>query len=210
MPNEVYMGAVSEGVQGAATGAKVGGAFGGGYGAAIGAIIGGAIGTTVGAFGGSKARKARKYAKKAAAIQQQREKNETYALMLQQIREGRITRASSLASSSALGIATSSLSTSALSSIGSQLGYNLQYTAEDSRLYDMYKLYMKKAGKAAQKYQTIMAFGNLAKSVANGVADAKLDGAFGGSKNTSEWAGISDDITNMQMGMSFAQAGFTS
>lgn len=161
-----------------------------GAGAAIGAITGG--------FGGSKARRSKKYAKKAAAIQMQRESNAAEATMLQQIREGRITRAYSTASADALGISSSSLSTSSLSSIGSQTGYNLQYLANDRRLYSLYSAYMSKAGKAAQAYQTMLslqgAASNLAMSIgsfamSNPEKTASLFNA-GGGDGTTEWLGI--------------------
>lgn len=162
MAGEVGMGATTGGLQMGAAG----GALGAGLVAAgivsgpVGwAILGaGAIaGSLMGGFGGSKAKKSRKYAKKAAAIQQQREQNEVGAQYLQMIRQGRITRAASQAGSSTAGISTSSLATSALSSIGSQLGYNIGYLAEDRRLYSLYSSYMKKAGKAAQAYQNTLA-----------------------------------------------------
>lgn len=135
---------------GAAQGAAAGSVFGG-WGAAIGGVIGG-IG---GFFGGSKAKKAKKYMKKANAVQKEREQNAVEAQYLQMLREARMQRAGSLAASTNLGISTSSLSTSALSSIGSQAQYNVQFLGEDRRLFSLYAKYMEKAGQAVDMYKTI-------------------------------------------------------
>ena len=162
MAGEVGLGATTGGLQMGAAGGVLGaglvtaGLVSGPVGWAM-LGIGAGLGAISGAFGGSKAKKSKKYAKKAAAIQQQREQNAVEAQYLQMIRQGRATRAASQAGAAYAGIATSSLSTSALSSIGSQLGYNIEYLAEDRRLYSLYSNYMKKAGKAAQAYQTTLA-----------------------------------------------------
>ena len=181
--NEVGYGATSGAIQGAAVGFAVGNVPG--------AIIGGIAGGISGAISGGKARKAAKFARKAAKIQQQREANAAEAQYLQYIREGRMTRASSLAASEALGINTSSLSTSALSSVGSQLGYNIQFLGEDRRLYQKYKKYMSLAGRATQAYQTLTALQNTITSLGFSYATAKMAGGNqgGGGTNTGglEW-----------------------
>lgn len=134
-------------------------------GLAIGAVAGAVAGGSLGFMGGSKARKAAKYARRAARVQQEREANAAEGQMLQYIREGRIARASSQAAANAYGISTSSLETSALSSVGSQLGYNIDYLAEDRRLYDLYSRYMRKAGRAAQQYQQLLALNSSVSSL---------------------------------------------
>lgn len=139
--------AIAGGAQGAAIGAKMGGGWG--------ALIGGIVGTGVGLVGGTYQAKSSSYSKKAQAIQREREANEVEARYLQMIRQGRIARSSSLAASTSAGLSTSSLSTSALSSIGSQLGYNIQYLANDRRLQDLYNYYMRKAERASNKFKLI-------------------------------------------------------
>ena len=202
MSGEVEIGATTGGLQlGAA-----GGILGAGLVAAElvsgpvgwGILAGGAVlGGISGGLGGSKASKSKKYAKKAAAIQMQRESNAAEATMLQHIREGRITRAYSAASADTLGISSSSLSTSSLSSVGSQTGYNLQYLANDRRLYSLYNAYMSKAGKAAQAYQTTLALqgavSNLAMSIGSFAMrnPEKTASIFNSesSNGTTEWLG---------------------
>lgn len=203
MAGEVGIGATTGGMQlGAAGGVLGAGLFAAelvsgpvGWGIAIG---GAALGALSGGFGGSKARKARKYARRAARVQQQREANAAEATFLQQIREGRITRAASSASAAALGISTSSLSTSALSSIGSQTGYNMQYLAEDRRLYSLYSRYMRKAGRAAQDYKNVMALQSATSKLAMTAGSFALNNptltaslfASGATNTTGEWLGI--------------------
>lgn len=148
-------GGLSGATAGAATGATVG-AAGGPFGAGLGALVGGAIGAIGGLFGSKKAKKAKKYLKKASAIQSQREANSVADQYRQMLRTARVARAGSLAASLSSGIETSSLSTSALSSIGSQAQYNVQFLAEDRRLFSIYKRYMEKAGQLANDYQNIM------------------------------------------------------
>lgn len=166
--NEVGAGATSGALQWGTVGFMVGGPAG--------AIVGGIAGGIAGGIVGGKARKARKFARKAAKIQQQREANAAEAQFLQYIREGRMTRASSLAASEVYGINTSSLSTSALSSVGSQLGYNIQFLGEDRRLYQKYKKYMSLAGRATQAYQTLTALQNTITSLGFSYATAQMAG----------------------------------
>lgn len=204
---------LSMGFSGAASGAMIGAALGTTVFPVVGTIIGGAIGLGAGlisgGFSGSKARKANKYAKKAAAIQLERERNMTEAQMLMDIRRGRITRASSQAEVDTLGLGTSSLSTSALSSIGSQLGYNLEFTANDRRLYELYSNYMKRAGKAAQAYQNILAgtqsiWGALTTAISTG---ANLYSGIQGQNQLTEWRdSVAQSLTGIQTGISLGPA----
>lgn len=143
-------------LEGATAGASIG-SVGGPIGSAIGGVVGGVLGGLGGLFGGKKAKKARKYAKMASNIQSQREANMVADQYRQMLRTARVARAGSMAASISSGIETSSLSTSALSSIGSQAQYNVQFLAEDRRLYSIYKQYMEKAGQAANAYQNTMA-----------------------------------------------------
>jgi len=131
-----------------------------GVGTAVGAGIGAAIGGIAGSIGLGK--KAKKSAKKARQVQQEREQNAQNATYLQMIRQARLARSGSLAASTAYGLASSSLATSALSSIGSQSQYSVQYTANDQRLVQLYNRYMKKAGDYAKAAQTTLAAGQLA------------------------------------------------
>lgn len=148
-------GGLSGATAGATTGATVG-AAGGPFGAGVGALVGGALGSLGGFLGGRKAKKAKKYLQKASAIQSQREANAVADQYRQMLRTARVARAGSMAASLSSGIETSSLSTSALSSIGSQAQYNVQFLAEDRRLFSIYKRYMEKAGQLANDYQNIM------------------------------------------------------
>lgn len=149
MSTEVAMGSIQGGIQGGTAGFVTGGVPG--------AIIGGTVGAITGGIVGSKARKAKKYARKAVKVQQERESNAQDAQYLAMVRQARLARAGSLAASASYGIDTSSLATSALSSIGSQSQYSIQYTANDQRLLERYKYYMKKAGQRAKQSQTILA-----------------------------------------------------
>lgn len=164
-------GGLQGGTSGATTGAIVG-AAGGPFGAGVGALVGGAIGSLGGFLGGRKAKKAKKYMQKASAIASQREANSVADQYRQMLRTARVARAGSMAASVASGITTSSLSTSALSSIGSQAQYNVQYLAEDRRLYSIYKRYMEKAGQLANDYQNTMSFIGMAATAAPLLADA--------------------------------------
>jgi len=157
---------------GATAGAIVGSYIMPGVGTLVGAAVGSAVGGIAGSLGIGKS--AKKAAKKATWIQQEREQNAEDAYYLQLIREARMARSGSLAASTSYGLATSSLASSALSSIGSQSQYSIQYTANDQRLVNLYNFYMKKAGKYAKAAQTTLATGQIA-SMAFGVA-----GAFAG------------------------------
>lgn len=162
-------------------------------GAALGSIFGPAgtaIGGYVGGLAGSlvSGKKAKKYMKRAAKVQQEREQNAQDAQYLAMVREARMARAGSLAASASYGIDTSSLATSALSSIGSQSQYSVQFTANDQRLVKKYNYYMKKAGQKAKAAQTAMAVGQLigvsagvygAYSGAAAAAETSVDTTFG-------------------------------
>ena len=197
MANEIGISTASQSLSGASSGAiaglgvesalvAAGLATGpvGWAGLAIGAGVGLLTGSGLGFLSGSKARKANKYAKKAAAIQLERERNATDATLLQQIRQGRMTREASAAAIATSGIETSSLATSALSSVGSQTGYNLQYLANDRRLYELYANYMRKASKATQSYQQLVALSGSISSVLQSVGTLGLAYAKNKSKST--------------------------
>lgn len=146
---------------GAATGAAIGAAATSWSGP--GALIGAAVGSVVGGIAGSigLGNKAKKYAKRARRVQQERERNAQGAQYLSMVREARMARAGSLAASASYGIDTSSLATSALSSIGSQSQYSVQYTANDQRLLELYKKYLKKAGAYSKAAQTTLTAGQI-------------------------------------------------
>lgn len=160
---------------GAASGAAAG-SVGGFYGAVIGAVVG-AIG---GAFGGSKQDKAKKYLKKAAGVQREREENAIYANYLQYIRNARIKRAQTVQAASVSGLGSSSLFQGAVSSLGSQVAYSTRYTAEDYRLALEYSRYLEKAGKQSAQAQDINAL-TQASTALIGLASKKLQ-----TKNTED------------------------
>lgn len=135
---------------GASQGAMAGSVFG-----PWGAAIGGAVGGIMGGIMGKKAKKAKKYQRMAAAVQSEREQNAVQAQYIAQLRQARMARAGSMAGALTSGIETSSLSTSALSSIGSQAQYNVQYTAEDRRLFNLYSQYMQRAGANLDTYKSL-------------------------------------------------------
>ena len=154
---------------GAATGAAIGTMIAPGVGTLIGASVGSAVGGIAGSLG--LGNKAKKYARRARRVQREREGNAQEATFLQMIREARLARAGSLSATANYGISSSSLATSALSSIGSQSQYSVQYTANDQRLINLYNKYMKKAGSYAKAAKTTLATGQLA-SMAFGVGAA--------------------------------------
>ena len=220
MSNEVGIGAITGGIQLGTSGGLLGAGLVAaelvsgpvGWGILAGSAV---LGGITGGFGDSKARKSKKYAKKAAAIQMQRESNAAEATMLQYIREGRITRAYSASSADTLGISSSSLSTSSLSSVGSQTGYNLQYLANDRRLYILYSVYMSKARKAAQAYQTTLSLQGAASSLATSIGSFAMSNPektasifnAGGGNGTTEWLGIQSGTGNRVNDAAFGVAG---
>lgn len=143
---------------GAAAGA-VAGSFIPGVGTVIGAGVGAMLGGLAGSFG--IGRKAKKNAKRARAIQMEREQNAQDAQYLAMVRRARLARSGSLAASTAYGLASSSLASSALSSIGSQSQYSIQYTANDQRLLQAYNRYVKKASDLSKSAQLTMQTGQL-------------------------------------------------
>lgn len=176
---------------GAATGAVIGTMIAPGVGTLIGASIGSAVGGIAGSLG--LGNKAKKYARKARKVQQEREQNQEDAYYLQLIREARMARSGSLAASVAYGLSSSSLATSALSSIGSQSQYSVQYTANDQRLVKLYNKYMKKAGSYAKAAQTTLATGQIS-SMAFGVgaAFASAGAAAGSAVNAGTTVGATE------------------
>lgn len=162
---------------GAAAGAAIGTAVAPG----IGTLIGGAIGAAVGGIGGALGlgNKAKKYQKKARAVQKEREGNAQAEQYLQMVRQARQYRAGSLAAATYSDIATSSLTTSALSSIGSQSQHNVQFTANDERLITLYNKYMKKAGAYAKAAKTTMTAGQITSTALSLGAAASAASAAG-------------------------------
>lgn len=152
---------------GAASGAAAGSVFGP-WGTAIGAAVGG----TIGLFSGKKARKAKKYQRMAQAVQKEREQNAADAQFLQMVREARYNRAGSLQAGISAGIETSSLATSALSSIGSQAGYNMNYFQNDRRLFALYSQYMERAGANLNTYQELSATVGILPDLTKGIKSA--------------------------------------
>lgn len=179
--------AYAKGGSAVATGAAIGAIAGTfipipGIGTAIGAGIGAQIGGVVGALGlGSSAKKA---AKRATAYQIEREENVQEANYLAMLRTARVSRASSLAAASAYDIATSSLATSALSSIGSQSQYSVNYTANDQRLIDLIKQYQKKAGTLSKVASDTMKIGQVAGTALTMYGLAQGAGAAGTAAST--------------------------
>lgn len=158
-------GLASGAMAGAGIGLAVGGPAGAVAGAFIGAGVGLVTGTVTGLFSSNKKKKQKKYARLASQVQSQREENAVYSQYLQDVRTMRISRGQAVAEGVYGGLSTSSLLTSALSSQGSQLGYNIQTLAEDRRLFDLYKSYMQLANKNAEAYQTTVALGNTMNSL---------------------------------------------
>lgn len=158
-----------------AAGTTIGSVIGSYFGPA-GTWLGGSLGAAVGGIVGSLdiGGSAKRSAKKARTVQQERENNAQQAAYLQMIRQARLARSGSLAASASYGLSTSSLATSALSSIGAQSQYSVQYTANDQRLLQLYNKYIKKAGDYAKAAQTTLATGQFV-SLAMGVG-----GAFAG------------------------------
>lgn len=146
----------------AAAGAAIGTMIVPGIGTAIGGAIGSLVGGIASAFHSSN--KAEKYQKKAESVQRQREANVQADKYLQMIREARITRATSLASGTYAGMTTGSVLSDALSSIGSQSMYTVQFSANDERLVELYNRYMKKAGAYANAASNTMSAAKLTAS----------------------------------------------
>lgn len=165
---------------GAAAGATIGS-----FVPVIGTALGGAIGAAVGGIAGALdiGSSAKKKAKKAREIVREREQNQQESIYLQMIRQARIARAGSLAASTTYGISSSSLATSALSSIGSQSQYSVQYTANDQRLLQLYNRYMKQAGDYSKAAQNTLATGQLVGTVFT------MGAAFAGASAASTAAG---------------------
>lgn len=144
MSSEKVKGAGQGAMSGASAGASVGAVVGGPVGAAVGAVIGAVVGGVAGVFAGGHAKKAKKAMKRAAAIQQEREKESYRQQLLSQIRQARIARASNLAAAVAAGIEEGSGSQGAMSSIGSQISNVVEYMSVDrGRAVEIANLYAK-------------------------------------------------------------------
>ena len=145
---EEVNGGISGAAQGAATGAAIGGP--------VGAVVGGVIGGILGIFGGSKAKKARKYANKAQLTQRQQEQLAAGIQRRDMIREARIARAQAVAASAVeSGGLQSSAPQGAIGSLGSQTTSNLSYFDNQVGLGNLAFSYNQKAGKYARQSQSI-------------------------------------------------------
>jgi len=169
--NEQASGATSGALGGAATGAAAGAAFGG-VGAVVGAVVGGVIGGVGGFMSGGKAKKARKYAQKAAAIQQQREQEAYRQSLLAQIRQARISRASNLAAAVAAGTEEGSGAQATLSSIGSQTANIVEYMSVDRGRAVEQANYLSRAKKNAVSAQQIQSITNGILDLGSGISSA--------------------------------------
>ena len=165
---------------GAAVG-MVGGPAGAAAGALVGAGIGAAIGGLVGGVGGfmsgGKKKKAAKYAKKARALQRQREDEAYKQNLLSQIRQARISKASMLASTVAAGAEEGSGSEGALSSYGAQTANVVEYLSVDRGRAVQAAYYASRAKKNASTASAIdttaQGIVNLGASAANAYASYK-------------------------------------
>lgn len=92
-------------------------------------------------------RKARRAAKKAAQISNLQAAARLRDTQINQLRQSRIARAESLAAAVASGSESSSASEGALSSIGSQTAYNVNYTAQDAYYQNMIDRYTRTSNK---------------------------------------------------------------
>jgi hypothetical protein len=136
---------------GVASGAKIGAAFGP-VGMAVGAVLGGIAGL----FGGSKKRKARKYAAKVEAEEARMVERAQAVQRRDLIRQMRIARAQALAAgSSESGGLMSSGVQGAVSSIGSQGKFNLGYFDTQIANQQLRNNYARRAGKYASQASNI-------------------------------------------------------
>jgi hypothetical protein len=202
MASETTTGATQGAAQGAAAGAAVGGPWG--------AIIGAVIGGVTGYFGGKKQKLAKKYARLA---QEQRRKQQQMQLAVQRrdiIRQFRMQRAQAVAAgASDAGVGSSSVA-GAVSSVYSQGLGAVNYFDSQVGLDNMYQLYAKKSGKAAQQADQIFGFLNSATSFASVGGD--LYGASKGSGTSTVSASTLGAETGGYTSFSGAKAGssFTS
>jgi len=142
---------MGEQASGAVSGAMQGMAVAG----PIGAVIGGIIGL----IGGTKAKKARQYANKAAATERQQAQLAAAVERRDMIRQSRIARAQAVASSaSESGGLQSSAPRGAISSIGSQTVSNLNYFDWQVGLGNEAQYYKQRAGKFARSADTFNSF----------------------------------------------------
>ena len=160
---------------GAASGAKIGAAVGGPVGAAVGAVLGGIAGL----FGGSKKRKARKFAARAAAEDVRMTERAQAVQRRDIIRQMRMARAQTLAAgSSETGGLMSSGIQGSISSIGSQGRFNLGYFDTQIQNQLLRNDYARRAGKYAGQAGDI--FGLL--EAGTTLADAGLLSGWGKEK----------------------------
>lgn len=146
--SEQETGALTGAAQGAITGAQIAGPYG--------AVVGAVIGAVGGAIGGGQAKKARKYANKAKALQRAMSLMDAGIQRRDMVRAFRIGRAESVAASAASGEGglLSSAPIGAISSLGSQFKFNLRYFDQRIRDFMTMQSYVDKAGKYANKAAT--------------------------------------------------------
>lgn len=158
MASETGTSTVQGNIVGGSVGASSGFKYGGPWGALIGGLIGATVGTVGGFLSGKKRSRAKKYARMAAAIQQQREAEAYKQNFLAQMRQARIERASMLASTVAAGAEEGSGSQGALSSYGSQVANIAEYMSVDRGRALQAAYYSSRAKKNTSVAQSIDSF----------------------------------------------------
>jgi hypothetical protein len=150
--SEETSGAVSGAVKGAAAGAAIAGP--------VGAVVGAVIGAISGWLGGTSKSKARK----AAETQQQIEKTRAALDRRNIILEGYVARARAVAAAGAQddgGGLQSSAPLGAISSVGSQLEFNVQYFNTQANLLTKRNKYVRDSSKYAQYASNVSSIGSL-------------------------------------------------
>lgn len=164
----------SYGIGGAAEGAKAGY----GVGSVWGAVAGGIIGGVAGYIGGNQAARARKMYNRGMKMQRTLSLTQAAVARRDLIRQARIERASAVAASAAQeGGLQSSAPAGAISSYGSQFGFNLGYFDRTIQRYLMMQKYIDKAGKYARRSGDTMNYLNMAIGIVN--AAGSVQGATG-------------------------------
>jgi hypothetical protein len=169
---------VSGGIGGAVQGAKIGAAVGGPVGAAVGAVLGGIAGI----FGGSKKRKARKFAARASAEETRIRTRANAIERRNMLRELYVARGTAVAAgASESGGLQSSTVQGAIGSIGSQGRFNLGTFDLQIQNLRQRDTFLQKAGKYGQQANDINALFGAAQGVST-LYSAYKDGAFSKSK----------------------------
>lgn len=144
-----------------------------------------AVGTVGGIISASKASAAQEKAyeaqKRQAAVENARAANANYAQQLQNIRRGRIARATALASGISAGAEEGSAVQGAVGSVGSQTAYNVSTLATDIGLAQQSAAYGSQAAGYLSQANQYSAQSNIFSSV--GGLGKDIFGASGGFKN---------------------------